>query len=391
MNVLSPANKLPPETLSQIFSYVSAPNSVAVVSGFDIPRPFREWAAVTHVCRHWREAAIASPNLWSKIYTPRPDLMELFLSRSGARPLEVDAISLPGLHGGPLFGSLLPHLNRLKTLSFQISQGTYDTDCLLAEIAAPSLEQQCIGAVHGDPPDNYPVDWVPSLFMRNTQAPRLRHLCMSYIPFVSPFKFNNLSHLCFDHIPSLEIRLPALLEVLAYNPNLRELLLSQGDETAELDLQPLSKPHIPLHSLQKFRIMEMSPPATAYFLSALELEEKGLALHLRDVSCFTGTITATFPPTLPYGLSIFDAPKVELDSTGDRYSVVQTTGPASSTRFETQIPDYPRRAHAVRVFEDQHPCTHVVKELWIHARYPGRYSSRHFIPHTGGSLMWRSS
>ena len=303
----------------------------------------------------------------------------------------VDAIFLPGLdEGPPLFGTLLPHLNRLKILSFQISQRTHNTGCSLAEVAVPSLERLCIGAAHGGSPDDYPVDWIPSLFTRNTQAPRLRHLCLSYIPFVSPFRFNNLSHLCFDHVPSLEIRLPVVLEVLACNPNLRELLLSQDTETAKIDLQPLSKPHVPLHSLQKFRVTDMSPSATAYLLSALELE-KGLALHFRDVCHTASAFTAIFSPSFPNGLSIFDAQKVELDSTGDHYSVIQATGLASSVRVETQLPYYPQRSHAARVLEDQHPRTQVVKELWIHARYPDRRMSPRFIPHLRDSLTWRSS
>jgi len=256
--------------------------------------------------------------------------------------------------------------------------------CLLTEVTVPSLERLCISAAHVSSQDDYPVNWIPSLFTRNTQAPRLQHLCLSYISFVSPFKFDNLSHLCFDHVPFLEIRLPVVLEVLACNPNLRELLLSQGEATDDHDLQPLSKPHIPLHSLQKFRVTDMSPSATAYLLSALELEEKGLALHFKDVSYFDGTFATIFPPTFPYGLSIFDAPKVELDSTGGQYSVVQTTGPASSVRIETRISYYPRRSHAARVLEDHHPSTHVVKELWIHARYPGRRTSLRFIPHLRG-------
>ena len=296
--------------------------------------------------------------------------------------MEVDTIPLLGpREGPPFFGPLLPHLNRLTTLSFQ---RTYDIGHLLAEVTVPSLERLCISAARGASPGDYPVDWIQSLFTRNTQAPRLQHLCLSRIPFISPFKFNNLFHLCFDHVPLLENRLPIVLEVLACNPNLRELLLSPGDELDNFNLQPLSEPLIPLHSLQKFRVTEMSPPATAYLLSALELEENGLALHLKDVINFNDTLAAIFPPTFHWKPSIFDAPKVELDSTGPRYSVVQMTGPTSSIRIETLLPYYPRTSHAAHVLEDQHPCTHAVKELWIHTHYPGRYTSRRFVPHSPG-------
>ena len=381
VNAASPVNRLPPETLSQIFSHVSAPNTSYAASGFAVPHPFCKWAVVTHVCRYWRAAAVSSPNLWSKIDTPRPELMELFLSRSGARPLEVYAFSLPKLYGGPpLFGTLLPHLNRLKSLSFQMSQQVYGADYILAEVAVPSLERLYISGAHGDPPRAHPINWISRLFGGNTQAPRLQHLCLSHILFVSPFKFDNLSRLHFDGVPFLETYLPAVLETLSYNPNLRELLLSQSLEPGGFNIQPLSKPHIPLHSLQKFLVKHMSTPATVYLLSALELRENGLALHFKDISNDTDTFAAMFPLTFPRKLSIFDAPKVELDSTRDYSFVIQATGPTSSTRIEASIPYHAPKRHAAYVLDEQHPCPYVVKELWIHAQYHGPRESLYFIP-----------
>ena len=249
MNTLSPVNKLPPETLSQIFSYVSAPNSVAAVSGFDIPRSFREWAAVTRVCRYWREAAVASPNLWSKIGTPQRDLMELFLSRSAAHPLEVYAFPPPRPHRDPPFlEAFLPHLNRLKSLSFQMSQQVYGADYILAEVAVPSLERLYISGAHGDPPRAHPINWISRLFGGNTQAPRLQHLCLNHIPLVFPFKFYYLSRLYFDDIPFPEIRLPAVLKTLSCNPNLGGLLLCQKLRETMLGFQPFLKLYIPSRS-----------------------------------------------------------------------------------------------------------------------------------------------
>ena len=221
-------NRLPPETLSLIFSYVFAPMSMAAATGFDIPFPFRQWEAVTHVCRYWREAAIASPTIWSKIETSQPNLIQLFLSWSGAHPLEFHTIPLlKPPEDPPSFLALLPHLNRLKTLSVQMSQRAYD---LLAEATVSSLEWLWVCAPLKD--STHPTDWAPPLFMGTTQAPRLQHPCLSRGPLMSPFKFGNLSHLCFDRIPSLGSKLPAVLEMLACNPNLQELLLSHKGGTA---------------------------------------------------------------------------------------------------------------------------------------------------------------
>ena len=60
--------------------------------------------------------------------------------------------------------------------------------------------------------------------------------------------------------------------------------------------------------------------------------------------------------------------------------MVQGTGPASSVRIETLLPYHRWRSHAARVLNNQHPYPHVVKELWIHARYDGDRRWLAFIP-----------
>jgi len=126
--------------------------------------------------------------------------------------------------------------------------------------------------------------------------------------------------------------------------------------------------------------VDMSAPVTAYLLSALELEENGLALHFKNIPNTTEIFAAMFPPMFPGGPPIFDSPKVELDCTGDHHFVIQTTGPASSVQIETPIPRSEQKPHAARVLGEQHPRPHVVKELWVHARYPGFHNSVYFIP-----------
>ena len=89
-----------------------------------------------------------------------------------------------------------------------MSQRVYGKDYLLAEATVPSLEWFCIIASEED--STYPADWIPRLFMGNTQAPRLHHLCLSGVPLTSPFKFCNLSHPCLDKHPALGSKLPAV-------------------------------------------------------------------------------------------------------------------------------------------------------------------------------------
>ena len=171
------------------------------------PCPFRGWVAATHVSRYLRATGISDPNLWPKIDTSRFELMELFLSRSEVRPLEVYVPPPPKSRDvPPLFEALVPHLNRLESLSLQMSQKVYGMYHLLAEVDVSSLERLYISGAHGDPTGEYPIDWIPRLFVKNSQAPRLQHLCLNHIPLVSPFKFYYLSRLYFDDIPFPEIR-----------------------------------------------------------------------------------------------------------------------------------------------------------------------------------------
>ena len=111
---------------------------------------FCEPEIIRSLCRYWRQAADTFPDLWSNINCiPRPELMGLFLNRSGARPLEVC--------GHPL-----------------------------VRTTVPSLELLYISDVHGDSPDSYSADWVPQLLARSIQAPRLQCLCLGRILLVSP-------------------------------------------------------------------------------------------------------------------------------------------------------------------------------------------------------------
>jgi len=105
-------------------------------------------------------------------------------------------------------------------------------------------------------------------------------------------------------------------------------------------------------------------------------------MDFKSIHNNTEFFAAMFPPTFPCGPPIFRAPKVELDCVGDRYFVIQTTGPASSVRIETQIPRSEQQPHPTRVLGEQHPRPHVVKELWIHARYPSLSGPLYFIPHS---------
>lgn len=78
---LPPVSGLPNELLVEIILYLKD-------SGL------HSYLAPTHVCRHWRSVALASPILWTDIDTQRhPSLVDAFLQRSGLAGLHVSASS----------------------------------------------------------------------------------------------------------------------------------------------------------------------------------------------------------------------------------------------------------------------------------------------------------
>ncbi|KAJ7633038.1 hypothetical protein FB45DRAFT_914215 [Roridomyces roridus] len=55
------ATSLPPEILGDIFYSLIPP---VVLAGYDVPSACFPWV-LTHVCRHWRNSALAFPKLWA--------------------------------------------------------------------------------------------------------------------------------------------------------------------------------------------------------------------------------------------------------------------------------------------------------------------------------------
>ena len=89
-NAARPINRIPRETLANVFLFLRREVPPIHKPGYATVRPFHEWIlCVTHVCHHWRETALMFPSLWSTIDVTGPEVVNAFTSRSGCLPLHV--------------------------------------------------------------------------------------------------------------------------------------------------------------------------------------------------------------------------------------------------------------------------------------------------------------
>ncbi|KAI0734310.1 hypothetical protein C8Q72DRAFT_461307 [Fomitopsis betulina] len=86
LDAMVPVSRLiPPELLSEIFLHTAGHRADPAR-----PPPLRNWIYVTHVCRHWRETALQSTALWSRVVLPAlPERITEFLVRSKDVPLSM--------------------------------------------------------------------------------------------------------------------------------------------------------------------------------------------------------------------------------------------------------------------------------------------------------------
>jgi hypothetical protein len=224
----------PLELLLEIFSYLAAdrPNAARTHS--------RTNFTFTHVCRYWREAALAEPRLWTRIYvmSPARECVETMVVRSRDLPLLVAT----DVHGAPYlprwttrlvikqpsipsFDVALNQLHRIVDLEIAPRRWM---ECFKPENdVAPMLKR-----LHIDAPD-HEISWLPLDFLKDG-APKLEILELICYNQHWTWKSNHFSHL--KHL-SVHARQGAssravgedgfddLLETLAYSPHLETVSL----------------------------------------------------------------------------------------------------------------------------------------------------------------------
>lgn len=78
-----PIFRLPPEILLEIFETLAACASLAPRHCFEDRKNPYTWIRCTHVCRYWRNIALAAPSLWRRVTPACDECMKTMVERAG--------------------------------------------------------------------------------------------------------------------------------------------------------------------------------------------------------------------------------------------------------------------------------------------------------------------
>lgn len=150
-----PSLGVPPELLGEIFLHCACEGWSAFSARFvtasaagsrwggSLHPPIQSWIRVSHVCRHWRDVALSSPQLWSHVILNVPAMAKECLVRSRGVPLYVYRVGKGGFTSKQqeVFQLVTRQFSRVRGLC--IDAGTFDLGPLpknvLEHISTPLL------------------------------------------------------------------------------------------------------------------------------------------------------------------------------------------------------------------------------------------------------------
>lgn len=273
-NASVPVNRLPPEILAHIFSFVQ-PYSQG--PPFPLPTTYNEWLKVTHVCQHWRTTALSFPRLWSHIHVRKlldRKIAVKNIKRSAQSPLNVYCTILapPLADEVNILSLVAEQMHRLQELHIHwtIAHETSLWDLIVPPSPAPNLEVLSLIGSWDERVSNLTL---PPFFQNIT--PRLKKLTFTRISSWPHNDFSGLTHLSLFDQRDGRVSLPKFLEILKSSPGLEELLLNHAgpDENSIIMHQERTLALVPLNRLRRIEIGDWTIAARSIpiFLSHLML------------------------------------------------------------------------------------------------------------------------
>ena len=319
----------------------------------------QDLVSVTHVCRSWRQVAIAAPELWTEITMVNQEAAKAFLGRSGAVPLKVDLQLGSGAKiDQDLLEAVIPHVHRLRQLSLFTHRGLGPARSMPFTEPAPLLERLAIYYPLGDRP----------ILLFGDQAPRLRELSMFSNGLWLKNQLWTLTslHVTLSHVRRVPSDFYPFFDMLRRCPALEEMFVSWGGWGVQLESPQL--PTVPLHRLRKLLLHSFHVGNAKSFLHNFDLKADGIAIHLRGVrpdpqeNSAISDIQLIFPNDNSGRPSLASSTKLELIfHRRPRTMIMHTIGPGFSTRVDLSLEDFDG-AGMNYTFRDMFRS---VKELWI--------------------------
>ena len=196
-NSFQPIQRLPPDVIVEVVAYLN-PRAC----GGDC----QPLMTISQVCRYWRETLLSNPESWCFIRSEFPELVPLFLGRSGSYPLEIDLTS----RSSYAVGHIKPHAKRLAIMrcgANGLSLLDHSPNLHTLSIAVARTPVVALGLIK-------------ATFISG-DMPTLRTL--ELLPFPVIPQFVRFKHLINLRIQVAHSTLTAVLDLLAANPSLEKV------------------------------------------------------------------------------------------------------------------------------------------------------------------------
>lgn len=237
-NSLSPISSIPPELLGTIF--VHHVRQMQLIYNSDNPRVL-SWLVVGHVCYHWREVALGTPELWATPFLNSSKATDEMLTRSKMAPLN---LKIGRRYRMDCVQKALMHIERLQVVSLLFLHGdTAGCRCImdfidkLSSCSAPKLQSLALEVGNRQTPR---VAIPISFPAPNLCSLRIKHCDLSWASSVltglTVLEINKLSPEC---LPALD----ELISALRRMPALHTLALEDALPTISPHTTSLPRPH----------------------------------------------------------------------------------------------------------------------------------------------------
>ncbi|KAF5336984.1 hypothetical protein D9611_003117 [Ephemerocybe angulata] len=274
-NSTSPTSRLPPEVLSKVFIAVR-----------DAGRGNLLWTRVSHVCKRWRDTAIADPILWSDIGAIHPRFTPIMLARSKSAPLVVKLKVDEDLRiTNKLLGEILERSERLRSLDIFARESEIDFQSVLSKCPgrAPILERLILhaGGWGGGLPASFLQGGAPSLRYLKVVGCTLPWKAMEkWMTGLTVLNLHNEGHAFNNRVPSTA----NLQQVLRHLPNLKVLeLLHFLPRSPWPEVIPSGPPVVSLPRLLSLKLYDSTAAIRDFFYTAAVPPNAVIDITLTDI------------------------------------------------------------------------------------------------------------